>query len=130
VDVAGRYLLGNALDGAVEITEIALAVIVFAEMPLVTWRGGHVIVDLLDRYLQSWMVKALGMLSALLISGAFYALAERMFYLADRSLRREVVTEYLHLPVGYIVQYIAVMSYVCAALMISYGIYRIFKENN
>lgn len=128
VDVIGRYFLGNAINGSTEMTEIALAVIIFAEMPVITWRGGHVVVDLLDRYMNYWLVKALGLLSVILVAGAFYALASRMWYLAERSLRREVVTEYLEIPTGYIVQYISVMSYVCAAMMISYGLYRVIKE--
>lgn len=127
-DVVGRYFFNNAVDGAVEITELALAIVVFAEMPVITWRGGHVIVGLLDRYMSNVLVKVLGLLSALLVSGAFYALAGRMMYTAERSLRREVVTEYLEMPVGYIVQCISVMSYLCAVAMVTYGIYRILSE--
>ena len=47
-DVLGRYLFNNALDGASELTEICIAIIVFAEMPIITWRGGHVVVDIID----------------------------------------------------------------------------------
>lgn len=128
-DVFGRYFLNNAINGAVEMTEIGLALIVFAEMPIVTWRGGHVLVDILDRWMSSLLIKVLGLISAWLMSGALYFLAERMMYLANRSMRREVVTEYLEIPVGYIIQYIAVMSYLTAAMMISYGIYRIMTES-
>jgi TRAP-type C4-dicarboxylate transport system permease small subunit len=127
-DVIGRYFFNNAVDGAVELTELGLAILVFAEMPVITWRGGHVVVDILDNVLGSALVKVLGMVSALAMSGAMYFLAERMFYLANRSLRREVVTEYLEIPTGYIVHYIAAMSYVTAALLVSYGIYRILTE--
>jgi TRAP-type C4-dicarboxylate transport system permease small subunit len=127
-DVMGRYFFDNALDGAVELTEIALAIIVFAEMPIITWRGGHVIVDILDPYINNRLIKILAMLSALIIAGSFYVLAMRMMYLAERSLRRQVVTEYLALPVGYIIQYIAIMSFVCAGMMMTYGIYRIVKN--
>lgn len=128
MDVIGRYFFNNAVDGAVEITEIGLAILVFLEMPIITWRGGHVVVDILDNFVSNKVLRVLGLISALLMSGGMYYLAERMIYLADRSLRREVVTEYLEIPVGYIVQYIAVMSYVTAALMVTYGIYRIIVE--
>ncbi|WP_221801475.1 TRAP transporter small permease [Oceanobacter mangrovi] len=129
-DVVGRYFFNNSINGAVELTEIGLAVLVFAEMPLVTWRGGHVVVDLLDNLLGNAVVKVLGLMSALAISGGLYFLAERMFYLADRSLKREVVSEYLEIPVGYVIQYIAVMSYATAALMITYGVYRLLTEKH
>lgn len=127
-DVVGRYFFGNSVDGATELTEIGIAVLVFAEMPVVTWRGGHVVVDILDRMWGSVALKALGLLSALLMSGSLYYLGVRIYQLAERSLRREEVTELLELPVGYIVQYIAVMSWLTAALMISYGVYRLFTE--
>lgn len=126
-DVAGRYFLGNAIDGTTELTEMGIAILVFAEMPVITWRGGHVVVDILDRTLGDRMLKVLGLLSALLISGAFAFLATRIHSLAARSLRREEVTEYLQLPVGYVVEYIALMSWATAALMISYGIYRLLN---
>ncbi|WP_028303406.1 TRAP transporter small permease [Oceanospirillum maris] len=128
MDVIGRYFFGNAVNGAVELTEIGLAILVFAEMPIVTWRGGHVVVDLLDSFISNKLIRILGLFSAILMSGGLYFLAERMFYLGNRSLRREVVTEYLEIPVGYIVQYIALMSYATAVLMLTYGIYRIIKE--
>ncbi|WP_136678985.1 TRAP transporter small permease [Neptunomonas sp. XY-337] len=127
-DVVGRYFFGNSVDGATELTEIGIAILVFAEMPVVTWRGGHVVVDILDRMWGSVALKALGLLSALLMSGSLYYLGVRIYQLAERSLRREEVTELLELPVGFIVQYIAVMSWLTAALMISYGVYRLFTE--
>lgn len=124
-DVFGRYFLDNAVDGTTELTEMGIAILVFAEMPVITWRGGHVVVDILDRMLGNTLIKVLGLLSALLISTSLYFLATRIYELAARSLRRGEVTEYLQMPVGYIVEYIAMMSWVTAALMITYGIYRL-----
>lgn len=40
-DVIGRYFFDNAVDGAVEITEIALAVVVFAELPVAQKPDSH-----------------------------------------------------------------------------------------
>ena len=128
VDVAGRYLFANSLDGATELTEVGLAIMLFAEMPVVTWRGGHVVVDIMDRVLGGTIVKVLGLLAALVISTSMYFLGMRIFELAERSLRRGVVTEYLEMPAGYIVQYIAVMSWFTALGMITYGIYRIITR--
>lgn len=128
VDVFGRYLFNNSLNGATELTEVGLAIMVFAEMPVVTWRGGHVVVDILDNWLSHAAIKVLGLLSALLISTALYFLGVRIFELAARSLKRGVVTEYLGMPTGYIVQYIALMSWVTAGLMITYGVYRILSK--
>ena len=124
-DVFGRYFLDNAVDGTTELTEMGIAILVFAEMPVITWRGGHVVVDILDRMMGSTLIKILGLLSALVISTSMYFLAVRIYELAARSFRRGEVTEYLQMPVGYIVEYIAYMSWATAALMITYGIYRL-----
>ena len=129
MDVIGRYFFDNAVDGAVELTEIGLAVIVFAQMPIVTWRGGHVVVDILDKMIGSKLIKILGLVSAFLMSTSLYFLAIRIYELAERSHSRGEVTEYLQLPVGYIVQYIAFMSWVTAGAMITYGVYRILFQS-
>ncbi|MCP4597663.1 TRAP transporter small permease [Neptuniibacter sp.] len=130
-DVFGRYFLDNAVDGATELTEMGIAILVFAELPLVTWRGGHVVVDILDKMMGSTVIKVLGLLSAFLMSTSLYFLAVRIYELAARSHRRGEVTEYLQMPVAYIVEYIAIMSWVTAGAMITYGVYRLlFKSHD
>ena len=81
VDVLGRYLFNSPLHGGTELTEIGLAVMVFAAMPVITWRGGHIVVDLLDRFLGSKIVKALSLFAALVMSSSLYFLAWRIFEL-------------------------------------------------
>lgn len=129
VDVVGRYLFNSPLHGGTELTEIGLAVMIFAAMPVVTWRGGHIVVDLLDRFLGGRIVKALSLFAALVMSTCLYFLAVRIFELGSRSIRRGVVTEFLAMPTGYIVQYIAIMSWATAFGMITYGVYRILFQD-
>jgi TRAP-type C4-dicarboxylate transport system permease small subunit len=126
-DVAGRYFFSNSVDGTTELTEVAIAIMIFAVLPVITWRGGHVVVDILDSYFSSKVIQALSLLAAFLISSTLYFLGVRIFELAARSLRREEITEYLEFPIGYIVQYIATMSWITAAFMITYGVYHIVK---
>ncbi|KZN15344.1 TRAP transporter small permease [Marinomonas sp. TW1] len=129
-DVAGRYLFNNSIDGAVELTQLGLAIMVFAQMPIITWRGSHVVVDLLDHILGNRIVKLLAIFSVLIISTSFYFLAIRIYQLAERSLRRGELTEYLGLPAGHIAQYIALMSWLTAACMLTYGAYVVLKNKN
>ena len=102
LDVAGRYLFNSPVPGATELTRLGLALMVFAAMPLITWRGGHIVVDLLDNVLGLKVLKVFGLVSALIISSSMYFLALRIFELGERSIRRGVVTEFLGLPSGYI----------------------------
>lgn len=48
VDVVGRYVFGRPLPGGFELTEMFLAVTVFASLPLVERREEHISIDLLD----------------------------------------------------------------------------------
>jgi TRAP-type C4-dicarboxylate transport system permease small subunit len=55
VDVVGRYFLSRPVFGAFELTEMALAALIFAGLPLVTLRNEHVTVDVLDPITPDWM---------------------------------------------------------------------------
>lgn len=46
VDVIGRYVFNRPFGGAYELTQMLLAALVFAALPLTTADGGHVEVDL------------------------------------------------------------------------------------
>jgi TRAP-type C4-dicarboxylate transport system permease small subunit len=128
LDVGGRYLFNNAVDGSIELTRIGLAVLVFAVMPIVTWRGAHIVVDLIDDFISHKIIKLFSLISAFLISTSLYFVGFRIFELAERSLRRGIVTEFLELPEGYIIYYISIMSWITAAMMISYGVRRIWNK--
>jgi len=122
-DVLGRYLFDNSLDAASELTEICIAILVFAEMPIITWRGGHVVVDILDRLIGKKVIKVLDLLSIFVMSSSLYYVAHRIFYIGSRSIRRGEESEYLAIPMGHVVQYIAIMSWITAGTVITYGIY-------
>jgi len=128
-DVLGRYLFDNSLDAASELTEVCIAVLVFAEMPIITWRGGHVVVDILDRFIGKTVIKVLGLLSIFVMSSSLYYVAHRIFYIGERSIRRGEESEYLAMPMGHVVQYIAIMSWVTAGAVITYGIYVLLFPN-
>jgi TRAP-type C4-dicarboxylate transport system permease small subunit len=51
VDVVGRYLLNRPIRGGFEITELALLVLIFAGLPLVSHADEHVTMDFIDRLL-------------------------------------------------------------------------------
>jgi TRAP-type C4-dicarboxylate transport system permease small subunit len=56
-DVIGRYFLSQPVYGAFEITEMLLAALIFAGLPLVTLRGEHVTVDVLDPITPEWVYR-------------------------------------------------------------------------
>jgi TRAP-type C4-dicarboxylate transport system permease small subunit len=57
VDVFGRYFLNQPVWGGFELTEMLLAALIFAGLPLVTLRDDHVTVDLLDPITPDWLFR-------------------------------------------------------------------------
>lgn len=55
VDVVGRYFLSKPVYGGFEITEMLLAGLIFAGLPLVTLRNEHVTVDVFDAVTPDWL---------------------------------------------------------------------------
>jgi TRAP-type C4-dicarboxylate transport system permease small subunit len=56
-DVIGRYFLSQPVYGAFEITEMLLAALIFAGLPLVTLRNEHITVDVLDPITPEWVYR-------------------------------------------------------------------------
>ena len=48
VDVWGRYIFNSPVPGGFEMTELMLATLIFAGLPLVTIGGEHITVDLIE----------------------------------------------------------------------------------
>ena len=58
-DVVARYLLNRPIRGVFEVTELALLVLIFAGLPLVSHADEHVTMDFIDRILPAALLRAL-----------------------------------------------------------------------
>ena len=124
VDVFGRYLFNNPLTGSTELTEIAVGIVIFSVFPIVSWRNEHVVVDILDGYFSPKIHMIRTIFINLLISIALVYLAQRIWVLGQRSIGYGEVTEYLAIPLGWMMIFIAVMCWVSALAVLTLGIYR------
>ena len=115
-DVVGRYALNAPVPGATELTEFGVALVVFAALPAVCWRGGHVAVDLLDRFVPPRIHRRRAALIAGLFCPCLWAPAWRIAELAERSAAREEVSEYLAMPLAWALLGVAAMCAVAGAL--------------
>ena len=100
VDVIGRYFFGAPLGGAFELTQYGLALVVFAALPQVTVMGEHVRVDLFDRAMPPWLLRALGFIWAVVVAAALVYLAWRLTFLAERFGRYGDSTPSLKIPLA------------------------------
>lgn len=85
VDVVGRYLFNQSVVGAFEITEIMMALLIFAGLPLVVRRREHVTVDLVDRFFSPRIRRAYGVAIELASGALMLGLAHLMWRKAGRS---------------------------------------------
>jgi TRAP-type C4-dicarboxylate transport system permease small subunit len=86
VDVVGRYLFNRPFRGSLELTEILMTVMIFAGLPLVTAKGGHVTVDIADVLIPSavkrWLGFAVHVICAFALSVLAWRLATKAMQLA------------------------------------------------
>ncbi|MCP4388486.1 MAG: TRAP transporter small permease, partial [Gammaproteobacteria bacterium] len=119
IDVFGRYLFNNPLTGSTELTEIAVGIVIFSVFPIVSWRNDHVVVDILDHFFSRRVHMIRTIVINLLISVALVFLGQRIYVLGQRSLSYGEVTEYLAIPLGWMMIFIAIMCWVTALAVVT-----------
>ncbi len=118
VDVIGRELLNDPLDGATELTQLMLGVIVFAVLPTVSLREEHVSVDLLDIWFPKRLIGARQAILNVVMAACMGIVSWRVWLSAERTADYGDATEYLEIPYAPMEFFISVMSGIAAiALM-------------
>ncbi len=124
-DVVLRSTINNPIEAATELTRLFMAIIVFASLPIITWRGEHIVVDLLDPFF-SGLAARLRDIAVDLVSGAALLWpAVRVWQLAARAREYGDVTEYLNIPQFYIAYFIALATFITAAALLVRGLLQI-----
>ena len=91
IDVGGRYFFNSPLDGATELTQLMLGIIVFAVLPSVCRTEEHVSVDLLDIWFPDHWINARQMILNLAMAFIMAVVTWRVWISATR------MAEYLSL---------------------------------
>lgn len=100
IDVVGRYLLNRPLPGSSEITEILMAILIYAGLPIVSYRNAHIAIDLLDTVTPKTLIRIRGVIVSLLSTFVLAVIAWRLWVYADQIRVYGDVTEYLKLPLA------------------------------
>lgn len=100
VDVFGRKFLGDSLVGSLELTELAMLVLIFCALPLASLAGEHVVLDLLDSVLSDslkrWQQVISNLISAFLMTAVGWFLFDR----AARTASMGDETAQLAIPIA------------------------------
>ena len=118
IDVVGRYFFNAPLDGATELTQLMMGVIVFAVLPTVSIREEHVTVDLLDMWFPAKLINARQLALNVMVAVMMAAVAWRVWVIADLTAEYGDATEFLAIPLAPITYFIAIMSGATALALI------------
>ena len=102
VDVVGRYFINSPVVGGFEMTEMLLAALIFAGLPLVTLRGDHITVDLLDPLISDRLFRVQHVVATALGVVCTGYLAWRLGVRAAELASRGETTSQLGFPVAWL----------------------------
>ena len=97
VDVVGRAL-GKPLYGSQDLITMTMVIVVFGAMALCDRNGGHIAVDLFERYYPPALNRTIDIVSALTGAVIFATLAWAVWDSSKLSLMLNLNTNLLHLP--------------------------------
>ncbi len=129
-DVVLRSAFNAPIEAATELTRLAIAIIVFSSLPVLSARGEHITVDLADPIFDRFGLARLrdGLVHTL--SGAMLLWpASRVIDLAERARDYGDTTEYLAIPSYLIGWFIAIMTFITAFTLIVLGLLHWFAPH-
>lgn len=100
IDVSGRKFFNNSVPGGLEMTEILMVIVIFGALPMVSWRGEHVVFDTMDGFIPDWLKGIQTRIVHLICAGAFGMMAWLMTNRAERFAEYGDITVYLQLPLS------------------------------
>ena len=97
IDVIGRAY-GKPLFGSLDLITMTMVIVVFGGMASCDRRGGHIAVDILERFFSKNVNRAVDALSAFLGALIFIVMAWAVYESAKLSLMLNLSTNLLNLP--------------------------------
>lgn len=127
-DVLLRSAFNNPIESATELTRLFMAIIVFSALPMVSWKGDNIIVDLLDPWFSQRLALVRDSIIDLICGLVLIWPAYRVWQLAERARQYGDVTEYLELPQYFIGWFIAFFTFITSAAFVARGVTRLFQK--
>ena len=118
-DVMLRSIFNAPIEMGADLTRLLMAIIVFSVLPLLSFRGKHISVDLTDGlFTRLGLARWRDVLVAFLCGAMLILPAQRIWVLAERSRSYGDVMEYLRMPVHLLGWFIAVLTGITALALI------------
>ncbi len=117
-DVISRSVFSAPLSYSAELTEIAMAVIVFASLPMATLKGNHIVVDLFDGFFNARGSLIRDFLVDVVCLVALAYPAYRVWTIGTRSKSYNEVTEILNIPQYYLIYFVSIALFACCGIYV------------
>lgn len=121
VDVVGRYVLSAPLKGAFELTEMLVAALVFAALPLTTERREHVEVDLLAGLSKGRTGRVLDLFTGLFTAVVLTVFGWRLWVYSLQLMHDGAVTNALAVPLAPFGFFAAMACFISALIALYRG---------
>ena len=108
-DVIGRYFLNAPIPGGFELTELSLATLIFAGLPLVTIYGEQVTVDLFDKFIPPMIHHIRDGLISVGSAAMIFVLSYTVWGKANEAVGYGDITSVLHIPIAPMIYFMSVM---------------------
>lgn len=118
IDVVGRYFFNKPVTGGFELTEMLLAALIFAGLPLVTLRGDHITVDLFDPVTPDWLFRIQHLLATLIGAACTGYLAWCLWLRAIGLDRAGETTSQLQFKIAWLAYAMAMLMALTAAALL------------
>lgn len=118
VEVFMRYLFARPIRGAEEIIQFAMGTMIFAALPLVTARRGHVTVSLIEDTVKGGMKRAVDIIVDVSSLAAISLIAWRLFVDAAGRLETADATVVLNWPRAPLVYAMATLAAITALVQL------------
>ncbi len=128
-DVILRSVINDPIESATELTRFFMAIIVFSALPMVSWKSGHIIVDLMDPLFGRRASRLRDIMIDLFCGVVLFWPAKRVWDLAERARDFGDVTEYLGFPQFVIGWFIAAFTFLTAVIFVARGLTRMFAPS-
>ncbi|MDH3740907.1 MAG: TRAP transporter small permease subunit [Hyphomicrobiales bacterium] len=125
-DVILRSAFNDPVESATEMTRLFMAITVFSALPVISWRGDLIVVDLFDPLFSARLARIRDVIINIVCGIVLFWPALRVWQLAGRAREYGDVTEYLNIPQFYIAYFIAIATFVTAVVLLVRGICFIF----
>ena len=110
IDVVLRYFFNAPIKGGFEVTEMMMAVLIFAGLPLVSRKNEHVTIDAFDHFFPGAVRRILHVLIHLVCAATLVGMAWLLYRKAGNFAEIGDITQTLKLPIAPFVYLMAALT--------------------